>query len=342
MLGKFFDKFCFTTIVLIGAVLVLAGMQLSSVFKADEGGKMTGPTPILPKTIGLWIRPDSPKVVTSANIFDYMDGAGELYLGYRFDHLDVYEYKARSQKEILVELYFMKSSDDAFGLLSLDWGGETIDLIPTSHHTDMNPDAISWPRALYGQGLLRIWSGDIYARVMATQETPESREAVLSIGKAIAEDRKDQPDPKIIGELRNPILMNWALRWDRTSFFRTHLVLNSLFYISHRNILDLDLACEAVAAVYEKKKSPGDRTRIQFLLVKYPSAYRAKEALYHFHSAYLPEHALAKESSTGEIIQNAYAMEDGWMAYTYAEKSITFVFECPDQETVRAIMDQIK
>ena len=342
MLGKLFDKFCFNTIFLIGAVLILAGMQLFSAFKADEGGKMTGPNPILPKTIGLWTRPDSPKVVTSTNIFDYMNGAGELYLGYRFDHLDVYEYKAQSQKEILVELYFMKSSDDAFGLLSLDWGGESVDLIPPSRHTDRDPGVNGWPRALYGQGLLRIWSADIYARVMATQETPESREAVLSIGKAIAENRKNLPGPKIIQELQNPILMNWGLRWDRTSFFRTHLVLNSLFYLSHQNILDLDLACEAVAALYEKEDSPGDRVRIQFLIVKYPSAYRAREALNHFHAAYLPEHALSKESSSGKKIQNAYAVEDGWMAYTYAEKAIAFVFECPDLQTARAIMDQIK
>ncbi len=38
----------------------------------------------LPKTVEVWKRPDSPKVVDASNIFQYMDGAGELYLGYRF------------------------------------------------------------------------------------------------------------------------------------------------------------------------------------------------------------------------------------------------------------------
>ena len=41
----------------------------------------------LPKTIGHWTRPESPRVINSANIFDYMNGAGELYLGYRFSTL---------------------------------------------------------------------------------------------------------------------------------------------------------------------------------------------------------------------------------------------------------------
>lgn len=300
---------------------------------------MTGPNPVLPITVGLWTRPDSPNVVTEKNIFDYMNGAGELYLGYRFDHLDVYEYIAEIQKEILVELYFMKSSDDAFGLLSLDWGGETIDLIPASQDADL--DDIVWPRALYGQGLLRVWSEDIYVRIMATQETPESKEAVLSIGRAIVKSRKNLPGPKLIRALQNPILMNWALRRDRIRFFRTHLVLNSLYYLSHQNILDLNLTCEAVTGLYEKKESHAERTRIPFMLIKYPDLQQAQTALSHFHEAYLPEHAISLKSGSAGIIQNAYAVEDGWMAYVFQDKTIVFVFECPDKQTAMAIIKQI-
>src|SRR5512144_522848 len=49
----------------------------------------------LPKTIGGWTRAGEPRKITSKTIFDYMDGAGELYIGYRFDHLDVFEYSSR-------------------------------------------------------------------------------------------------------------------------------------------------------------------------------------------------------------------------------------------------------
>ncbi len=291
---------------------------------------MTEPKPILPKIVGLWTRPDSPKVVTAKNIFDYMNGAGELYLGYRFGHCDVYEYKAESQKEILVELYFMKTSDDAFGLLSLDWGGEAVE------------DEFDWPKVLYGEGLLRLWSGNIYARVMATQETAESKEAVLSIGRAIVKGRKNLPGPKLMKRFKDTLFSDWDLRRDRVSFFRTHLVLNSLYYLSHQNILDLDLACEAVTALYENKESPGEKTRIQVFLVKYPDPTRAEEALTHFHEAYLTEHPFsAKKGSSGEI-GAMFSIEDGWMAYMLQDKSIAFVFECPDRETARAIIKQIK
>jgi hypothetical protein len=329
MLGKFFDKLCFNAIFLVGAVLLLGGLQLSNVFRSDEGEKMTGPHPVLPKTVGLWTRPDSPTVVTSKNIFDYMNGAGELYLGYRFDRLDVYEYRSEIQKDILAELYFMKTSDDAFGLLSLDWGGEVVE-----HDLD-------WPRALYGEGLLRLWSGNIYARVMATQETPESKEAVLSIGRAIVKGRKNLPGPNLMKKLKNSFLPDWALRRDRISFFRTRHVLNSLYYLSHQNILNLDLACEAVAALYEKKESQGDKTQIQFLLVKYPDPERAEEALAHFHETYLSDHPFKTNSGPPGKIAALFFVEDGWMAYSYQAKSIAFVFECPNEKTARAILDQI-
>ena len=74
----------------------------------------------LPQKVGIWTRPDSPQVVTAKTIFNYMDGAGELYLGYRFRQLEVFNYAAVDQDEILVELYWMESSDVAFGLLSQD------------------------------------------------------------------------------------------------------------------------------------------------------------------------------------------------------------------------------
>src|SRR5450756_3196495 len=51
-----------------------------------------GPAMNLPKQAGAWSRPETPRRITAQTIFDYMDGAGELYVGYRFGHLDVYEY----------------------------------------------------------------------------------------------------------------------------------------------------------------------------------------------------------------------------------------------------------
>jgi hypothetical protein len=143
----------------------------SFVYAFSQGDVVEANKISLPKTIGDWSRPKSPRVIDSSNIFKYMNGAGELYVGYRFNHLEVFDYTSENQDDILVELYFMETPDDAFGLLSLDWGGDPVDLNHLSKNKVTHSVAPS-DRALYGGGLLRIWSDNLYARVMAFRETP--------------------------------------------------------------------------------------------------------------------------------------------------------------------------
>ena len=308
-------------------------------FAAHEGADAEMSLYYLPETVGVWNRSESFKTIDSTNIFKYMNGAGELYLGYRFDHLEVFDYTSENQEHILVELYFMETTDDAFGLLSLDWGGEPVSLdgLPAD---SPNRSLASQTRALYGAGLLRIWSNNLYIRVMAFRESPASRQAVLSLGKAITANRKTSPEPELLKYLAPHIDSAWKLRRDRLSFFRSYLALNSIYYLSHENILDFDLATEAVMAPYEHISRAGDRTRSQFLLVKYENLERTRKALNHFHDAYLPEYRKEIAADSAANSPNLFKSEDGWMAYKLLGKYIAIVFECPDQESARVIIQK--
>ena len=294
----------------------------------------------LPKNVGVRSKPDSPRLINSENIFEYMNGAGELYLAYRFNHLEVYEYKADGEKSILVELYYMETSDDAFGLLSLDWGGEHASF-SDSPASKSNQSLTSSTRALYGAGLLRIWSENLYCRVMAFRETPASKQAVLTLGKKIAANRKSPPEPELLKILPLDIGVGWKLRNDRIGYFRSHLVLNSLYYLSHQNILNLDLSTEAVAAPYDSIGGK-DRTRVQFLFVRYGDSGQAQQALDHFHKAYLPEHE--KDFVAGSVTesQSYFKIEDGWLGYKVYGPCIALVFECPDENSAQMIIEQIQ
>jgi hypothetical protein len=268
-----------------------------------------------------------------------MNGAGELYLGYRFRHLEVFDYTSSDQGNILVELYFMESPDDAFGLLSLDWGGEPVsfDGAPTA---TSKKSFTSPTRALYGGGLLRLWSDYIYTRIMAERETPASKEAVLAIGKAIAAGIQDPPEPALVKILPLEIDAVWKLRVDRLSFFRSHLVLNSIYYLSHENILNLDLSAEAVSAPYEFIPGSGDPKRSQFLLVQYENPERASQALNRFHDAYLSGDKKEITAETAADSPSLFKLEDGWLAYKLIGKHIAIVFESPDPESARAILQK--
>lgn len=293
----------------------------------------------LPKTIGVWTRQDSVQRVDSENIFKYMNGAGELYLAYRFNHLEVHEYLAANQENILVELYFMKTSDDAFGLLSLDWGGEPV--ISNAATVRKGTRALApLSRAFYGRGLLRICSDNIYARIMAYRETQASKEAVISLGRAIALNRKNPPEPGLLNILPRTFGSQWKLHSDRVGYLRSYLVLNSLYYLSHQNILNLDLTTEAVTAPYEYQNKTKNNKRVQCLLVKYTTPESARQALHHFHKAYLPEHKKPFPSDPINQGTNIFNIEDGWMGYGLYDVYIVLVFECPDQESARMIIEQ--
>ena len=300
---------------------------------------MNADKPNLPETVGVWNGSKSPRIISSKNIFKYMNGAGELYLGYRFRHLEVFDYTSADQGNILVELYFMESPDDAFGLLSLDWGGEPV-YFNGAPATISNQYFTASTRALYGGGLMRLWSDDIYARIMADRETPASKEAVLALGKAIASGTQYPPEPALVKILPLEIDALWKLRVERLSFFRSHLVLNSIYYLSHENIFDLDLSAEAVIAPYEHIPSSGDPKRSQFLLVQYEKPERARQALNRFHDAYLPEHKKKITASTAAESQSLFKLEDGWLAYKLIGKYIAIVFECPDPESARTILQK--
>ena len=201
----------------------------------------------LPESVGNWTRSDTPREINSENIFAYMNGAGELYLAYRFQHLDVFEYTFGNQNNIVVELF--------------------------------------------------------------------------------------RCPPEKIGSA-------WELRKDRMSFFRSHLVLNSIYYLSEKDILDLDLSAEAVMAPYETMSSAAERKRSQLLLIKYEDRERARNALTHFHKAYLPEYSreFTTDSTHGKPI--LFELEDGWLGYKLIGNYVAIVFECPDQESAGTIIEK--
>lgn len=295
----------------------------------------------LPAVAGAWTRSQSPKRIDRDGIFSYMDGAGELYLGYRFDHIDVYEYTAKDRDTIQAEIYWMQTSDDAFGLLSNDWGGE-----PVSLNDGAGPAAAAGPapasRALYGAGLLRLWSDTVYARVLATRETPDAREQVLAIGRAIAAGRPASPRPSLLDALPERAGTAYVIRRDRVSFLRSPLVLNSAYYLGTENMLDLSLDCDAVIAPYEaagggRRRAGTAGPRPHVLVVRYPEASRARKALERFVTAYLKAQLPVPESRTAVM-----RIEHGWVGYRLEDRTLGLVFDASDASSANTLLQAIR
>jgi len=295
--------------------------------RTASGRTTAGPAPAnpaLPAEVAGWTRAGAGRRIDPAAIFEYMDGAGELYLAYRLDHLDVVEYRSDAGGDILVELYRMRSSDDAFGLLSGDWGGEAVDLGGGS--------AGPWPSALYGSGLLRVWSDDLYARVLASRESEPARRAVLALGRAIARGRAAPAPPGLAASVAAASAPGFAVRADRLCFFRSHLVLNSVYFLSQRDVLGLDPSVEAVVAPFERGPAAGaPKARATVVAVRYPDAAAAGRALAGIRAEYLRDAGPAGTSG-------AQHLEDGWSAFRSAGSGLALVFEAPDRAAAEALL----
>jgi hypothetical protein len=164
---------------------------------------------------------------------------------------------------------------------------------------------------------------------------------VFTLGKAITANRKTPPEPELLKLLPPRVGSAWKLRRDRLSFFRSYLVLNSIYYLSHENILDFDLSAEAVTAPYERISNSGGKKRSQFLFVRYENHERAWKALSLFHNAYLPEHRKEFTSDSPMESPSFFRLEDGWLAYKQVGEYIAIVFECPDRESARGIIQKL-
>jgi hypothetical protein len=267
-----------------------------------------------------------------------MDGAGEIYLGYRFKRLEVRHYGSADQGEILVELYWMESSDDAYGLLSGDWGGEAVDLHPPEPGSSSRA-AMDGPRALYGAGLLRLWSANLYARVMADHETDASNMAVHALGQAIAAGRSTPPRPRLIRALPARVGSQFILRSDRVTFLRSHLMLNSAYFLSSENLLDLGPDCEVATMTYGQGPAvtTGNAKPVRLLLARYPNEAAAAKALHHFQRIYLPEKLSATQASRlGD--HGVASIEDGWMGFARSGRGLALVFESPDEASAQLFL----
>jgi hypothetical protein len=295
----------------------------------------------LPAQAGPWTRPAAVRRITADTIFDYMDGGGELYLAYRFDHLDVLEYKAADEKQgtILVELYSMQTPDDAFGLLSTDWTGEAVEIGPPPPPGLPVAASLRSPfphniHARYGAGLLRMASGRLYARILASRETPGARDAVLAIGKSLATERMTAPQfvfsvPADLSSRGQEWMVK--VRDHRTCFFRSHLVLNSQYFLASEDILNLGTRVDAVTAEYEPP-TPGTRPP-RLIVIRYETQAGAAAGLDRFLRAYFPGRPTgpANSARSGNKPARPVRTEHGWVAWAEQDQSVTIALDVPSQ-----------
>jgi hypothetical protein len=98
----------------------------------------------LPAAVEGWTWDGQEAHYDARTVFEYLDGAGELYLAYGFEQLAVRRFEQAGQPPLTLECYRMATAEAAFGVFSFERQGESIGIGQGSEQ---------------GGGLLRFWKG---------------------------------------------------------------------------------------------------------------------------------------------------------------------------------------
>lgn len=257
------------------------------------GKKMAGLSGFLPQDIHGWQAEEPDKTYGPETIFDYIDGAGEVYRAYNFRLLLARRYVKKGHPIIIADLFDMGTSRNAFGVFSHDLEGEDVAIGQGSR---------------YKGGLLSFWKGRYFVSVYTEEETPEAVDAVLSLGKKVDAAIPEKGERPFLASL----LPREGLRDEDVHFFYNHLILNYHYFVADENILMLGEDTEAVLGTYSERDEA-----FRILVVGYPHPGRAEEALKSFLRAFMPE---AVES---HIIQTE---DDRWTGARRVGRYLVVVF----------------
>ena len=282
-------------------IFTVAGMV-----KGEEKGKMNQEVSLPTEAAG-WKWDGKETKYNSKTLFSYIDGAAELYLAYGFQNLTVRRFEKSNQPPMILELYEMASSEDAYGVFSFE-------------HQD--EDAGIGQGSEFGGGLLRLWKGKYFVSIYAEGEGAEVESGILKMGRAAANSiPATGPEPKLVGLIPGKDL---GLVDKSVRYLKSHVLLNQRFFIAHQNILNLSRKTEAVLAQYLQGKQ-----KTHLLLIRYPDSKEAVDAYQSFMKAYLPD---AKETDRSKT-------EDGkWTFAQQRNEFIIIVFGAPTEADAEALL----
>lgn len=263
-----------------------------------------------PLEINGWTWDQEDRSYNRENLFDYINGAAEVYLAYNFRQAFVHRFTKAGQPDLVAEVYQLASAEDAYGVFSLE---------------RQDPEVGIGQGSEFGGSLLRFWKGNSFVSILGEGPGKEIETAILSLGRALADKLPETGRPPRIVDLL-PIL-SWLPPVERLCFVRSHILLNRCFFLSHQNILHLASDVQALFARYRRSDS-----RIGLLLVQYPTVERARAALTSFKKAYLPE------AGHGQALRT----EDGkWTFTELHRKFVLIVFGASLPSEAQALIENI-
>jgi len=123
--------------------------------------------------------PESPAEYTAENLFEYINGAADVFIGYDFQHLYSMSYSGPEGRSITADVYVHADKANGFGI----YGQEK----------PLQGDFLSiGTEGYYETGVLNFFQGRYYVKISAFDLGDQDRELLSDLARGIA---KSIPDP---------------------------------------------------------------------------------------------------------------------------------------------------
>ena len=257
-----------------------------------------------------WTAPEKDSVYSAENLHEYIDGASEIYKAFNVRRVVARRYAKQGSPHITADIFEMKTPADAFGAY---------------HHDIRDGESAEFGRESEYQGAsLAFWKDRYVVYVTAPAASEPVRQAILSIGSAVANAIPKNPHPPAI---LNRLPAEGILP-AQTRYFHSHFLLNLYYYVADGNPLNLDSDTKGILARYKTNQA----TPMTCLVIQYARKADARAAYSKFLKAYLPDGGQAAIAKT----------ENGlWTGIRAHDKLVCVVFDAPAKADALTLIEKI-
>ncbi len=260
-----------------------------------------------PREVQGWKAEGEDKTYNRETLFDYINGGAEHYLTYQFREVLVrrFVHPERPDVEIVLDLFDMSTSEDAFGLFTSEREDEEIGIGQGSE---------------FGGGLLRFWKDKYFVSIMVTGDVPSAKPAMMELARRVAATIPAIGEkPALLTVLPREGLVEREIR-----YFHAFNTLNNHYYVASENILNLGPDTDCVLAQYQRERKSGF-----LLLVRYKNESQSQAAYDSFLSNYMPE---------GRKTGLAQTENQRWTAAKIHQQYLAVVFDAPEQSWAESLL----
>ena len=285
--------------------LILLTLLVLLMTKASHANTLKELSTQLPKQLRDWTAEPKDRLFDEKTIYSYIDGGAELYKAYNMLQCLSRRYTIANGPSIILDIFDMGTSKDAFGVFTHDTDGKVIDI---------------GQDARFRSGWLSFWKYRYFISIYMEEETAAAEKAVKALGREVAAGiAKKGFRPRILQKLPSEGLVSGSIR-----YLHHPIVLNYHFYISDENILNISDKTDAILANYQ-----AGREAAQLLLISYSNLKMAKKSLANFSTYYLPD---ADQNGFAEI-------ENGKFAVAFLkDKLLTIILESDSRRLAERLL----